>query len=110
MEIKAVVFDIDGTLYPGRKMAWQTLPLILTNLNLFRTFSFIRKELRREEFKGDIWIEQTKRLAQTMKIEEKKANSPSTTKNASRKLKLLIFMHRTVIYTANFDFLNFVNI
>ncbi|MDE0023028.1 MAG: HAD family hydrolase [Spirochaetaceae bacterium] len=45
---RAVVFDIDGTLYPTRRIAWRSLPLIAGNLRLFHAFGKARQALRRE--------------------------------------------------------------
>ncbi len=45
---RAVVFDIDGTLYPTRRIAWRSLPLIAGNLRLFYAFGKARQALRRE--------------------------------------------------------------
>lgn len=46
MNIKAVVFDIDGTFYPNWKMNIMTLPVVLRNIRLFSAFANVRKELR----------------------------------------------------------------
>lgn len=46
MNIKAVIFDIDGTFYPNWRMHLMTLPVVLRNLRLFSVFANVRKELR----------------------------------------------------------------
>lgn len=46
MNIKAVIFDIDGTFYPNWRMNLMTLPVVLKNLRLFSAFANVRKELR----------------------------------------------------------------
>ncbi|MGL1894541.1 MAG: HAD family hydrolase [Spirochaetaceae bacterium] len=46
MNIKAVIFDIDGTFYPNWRMNLMTLPVVLKNLRLFSAFAKTRKELR----------------------------------------------------------------
>ena len=45
---RAVVFDIDGTLYPTRRIAKRSLALIAGNLRLFYAFGKARQALRRE--------------------------------------------------------------
>ena len=45
---RAVVFDIDGTLYPIRRIALRSLPLISGHLRLFYAFGKARQALRRE--------------------------------------------------------------
>ncbi len=46
MNIKAVVFDIDGTFYPNWRMNIMTMPVVLKNIRLFSAFANARKELR----------------------------------------------------------------
>lgn len=46
MNIKAVIFDIDGTFYPNWHMRLMTMPVVLRNLRLFSAFANVRKELR----------------------------------------------------------------
>lgn len=46
--IRAVVFDIDGTLYPVRRIVLRSLPLIVGHLKLFYAFGRARQALRRE--------------------------------------------------------------
>lgn len=47
MAIKAVVFDIDGTLYPNRSMMLHSAGFFLSHLRLIRHFSVVRKDLRK---------------------------------------------------------------
>ncbi len=44
----AVVFDIDGTLYPSRRIARRSLSLVCAHARLFYAFGRARRELRRE--------------------------------------------------------------
>lgn len=44
--IRAVAFDIDGTLYPNARMYRASLPIVLANLRLFRAFGAARREIR----------------------------------------------------------------
>lgn len=46
--IRAVAFDIDGTLYPVRRIVPRSLPLICAHLKLFYAFGKARQALRRE--------------------------------------------------------------
>jgi putative hydrolase of the HAD superfamily len=46
--VRAVVFDIDGTLYPIRRVALRSLPLFVRHLRLFYAFGRARQALRSE--------------------------------------------------------------
>jgi len=46
MPIKAVGFDIDGTLYPAGALYWRMLPRALGSLRLLAAFDRVRKDLR----------------------------------------------------------------
>ncbi|MFP4362589.1 MAG: HAD family hydrolase [Spirochaetia bacterium] len=46
MQIKAVAFDLDGTLYPNYRMYIHSLPFALTHLNLAIQFGKMRKVIR----------------------------------------------------------------
>ncbi|MFP4210854.1 MAG: HAD family hydrolase, partial [Alkalispirochaeta sp.] len=46
--IRAVAFDIDGTLYPNLRMYLVSAPIVLRNFRLFRAFGAARKRVRRE--------------------------------------------------------------
>lgn len=46
MNIKAVIFDIDGTFYPNWRMNLMTFPVVLRNIRLFSAFADVRKEMR----------------------------------------------------------------
>ncbi len=46
MNIKAVIFDIDGTFYPNWRMHLMTFPVVLRNVRLFKAFANTRKEMR----------------------------------------------------------------
>ncbi len=46
MPIKAVAFDVDGTLYPNTSMVWRSAPMVLANLFLFKALEKARHELR----------------------------------------------------------------
>jgi putative hydrolase of the HAD superfamily len=46
-KIRAVAFDIDGTLYPNGPMYLASLPVVVRHLKLFRAFGRARKVIRR---------------------------------------------------------------
>lgn len=46
MPLKAVAFDVDGTLYPNASMYLRSLGMALGNLRLLRTLEAVRGELR----------------------------------------------------------------
>lgn len=45
-ELDAIAFDIDGTIYPNKAMYRASLPIILSNLRLFRAFGRARRMVR----------------------------------------------------------------
>ncbi|MEI8092624.1 MAG: HAD family hydrolase [Spirochaetales bacterium] len=45
MTLKAVAFDVDGTLYPNASMLWRSLPLAVANSHLLRALEKARIEL-----------------------------------------------------------------
>jgi putative hydrolase of the HAD superfamily len=67
-KIKAVVFDIDGTLYPNASMYWRSIPFALKNFGLLRAFNKVRKDIRKYELIDDFPTLQNKLLAEEMKI------------------------------------------
>ncbi|MEW5817014.1 MAG: HAD family hydrolase [Spirochaetota bacterium] len=46
MKIKAVAFDIDGTLYPNYQLYFRSIPLFISNPRLALHFSKVRKRIR----------------------------------------------------------------
>ncbi len=58
MALRAVGFDIDGTLYPDNRAFRRSIPFFLVNARLVMAFSRTRKEMRRlagsEEMAGDV--------------------------------------------------------
>jgi FMN phosphatase YigB (HAD superfamily) len=67
-KIEAVVFDIDGTLYPNASMYWRSIPFALKNFGLLRAFNKVRKNIRKYELIEDFPTLQNKLLAEEMKI------------------------------------------
>ncbi|ADK82299.1 HAD family hydrolase [Sediminispirochaeta smaragdinae] len=52
MQIRAIAFDIDGTLYPNRRMYLHSLPSFLFHPMLVLRFGRVRKEIRKKAFDG----------------------------------------------------------
>ena len=56
MAIKAVAFDIDGTLYPNWRMHLFSIPFLMSHFSLVMAFSQVRKDIRKvdkiDDFKG----------------------------------------------------------
>ncbi|MDA3956483.1 HAD family hydrolase [Oceanispirochaeta sp.] len=63
MALKAVAFDIDGTLYPNWRMQLFSFPFLLTHLPLVMKFSKVRKELRGIENISDFRKTQSELMA-----------------------------------------------
>lgn len=49
MKIKAVAFDIDGTLYPNSMMYFLSIPFLLSHIKEVRAFANVRKRIRKVE-------------------------------------------------------------
>ncbi|MCX7943741.1 MAG: HAD family hydrolase [Deltaproteobacteria bacterium] len=69
-EIKAVTFDMDGTLYNSGRLFLRLLPDILKHRKFIVAYYRIREELRSEGFKGDIRGEVLIRLSKKLMIDE----------------------------------------
>ncbi len=71
-EIEAVVFDIDGTLYPDRKLFIRIIPFLIKNLRFMKAFGAVRKEIRAQsiamqpEVFSDLFDAQAALLAQKL--------------------------------------------
>ena len=68
MEIRAVAFDLDGTLYPSCQMAFSSIHLLLFHPRLLVAFSRARKEIRRIRPIEDFRKTQASLVADHMKI------------------------------------------
>ena len=75
MIIKAVGFDIDGTLYPNLSMYLLTSPSFIMHPRLVYHYGKVRKEIRRMEYNGEFKKVQAKLLASSMKISMEKAGA-----------------------------------
>ncbi len=69
-EIKAVTFDMDGTIYNAARLLMRILPEVIKNRRFIVAFYRIREEIRREGFKGDIRKEVLLRLSRKLMIAE----------------------------------------
>lgn len=65
MAIKAVAFDIDGTLYPNWRMHLFSIPFLMSHFSLVMAFSKVRKDIRKVEK-----IEHFKELQASLMAEE----------------------------------------
>lgn len=70
---RAVVFDIDGTLYPVRRIVRRSLPLVAGNLRLFYAFGKARQALRRERPGPALRQRQAEMVAQSLGIDAAEA-------------------------------------
>ncbi len=66
MQLRAVAFDIDGTLYPNYKMHLRSIPFFLGHPRMVWHFGRIRKEIRREEPIEDFYHRQAELLAERL--------------------------------------------
>ena len=80
MEIKGVAFDLDGTLYPDRRLRKMIIPQILKNLRFVISFGKARTIIRKEQEKwvntncipGDFYLYQAEITGKILK----KSNEP----------------------------------
>ncbi len=64
MKIKAVVFDIDGTLYPYESMYLKSIPVFIKYFRFISNFGKVRSEIRKKPCEDiDFRIRQAKMLA-----------------------------------------------
>jgi len=73
--LKAVVFDIDGTLYPNYRMYFRSIPFFLRNIHLIREFNEVRKDIRNERPITDFYGRQAELLAERLSIDIEKSRS-----------------------------------
>ena len=73
MKLGAVVFDVDGTLYPNRKMYTRSIPFFLRHPRLVLSFGRVRKKLREIRPVEDFYGLQAELLAGEMGIGREKA-------------------------------------
>lgn len=73
MKIKAVGFDIDGTLYPNISMYIRSSSSFFGHPRLVYHFGKVRKEVRKTDHSGDFRENQAMLLGYSMKISKEKA-------------------------------------
>ena len=73
MPIRAVAFDVDGTLYRNASMYIRSLPYALRHWRLIAAYRRIRKQVRRERPIHDLQARERQLLAQAMNISEEEA-------------------------------------
>ncbi|HBG35762.1 MAG TPA: HAD family hydrolase, partial [Treponema sp.] len=61
-EIKAIAFDIDGTLYPNWRLNIRVLPYFLKNIRFFLAFKKVRDILHQTAPLGDFFEYQAQLL------------------------------------------------
>jgi putative hydrolase of the HAD superfamily len=75
MAVKAVAFDIDGTLYPNWRMKFFSFPFLLSHLSLVMNFSRVRKDLREIENISDFRATQSELMAKRLGVSAEEAAS-----------------------------------
>ena len=73
MAIKAVAFDIDGTLYPNRRMMFHSIPFLFSHFNQVKEFNEARKDLRKLENVSDFRQAQAELFAGRMNLSVEEA-------------------------------------
>ncbi|MBB6482242.1 HAD family hydrolase [Spirochaeta isovalerica] len=73
MAVKAVAFDIDGTLYPNWKMQLNSVPFFAFHPLLIYKFGEIRKEIRKRDNIEDFYAVQAQLLGETLRISADRA-------------------------------------
>ena len=73
MPIRAVAFDVDGTLYRNVSMYIRSLPFALTHLRLVGAYRRIRRFVRKERPIADLQARERELLAREMNLSESEA-------------------------------------
>lgn len=73
MAVKAVAFDIDGTLYPNWKMKLNSIPFFALHPKLIYKFGEIRKDIRNLETIEDFYSTQAEMFGNSLSISSDKA-------------------------------------
>lgn len=74
MKLEAVAFDMDGTLYPNRRLVRKALPFFFKNLKLTVHFSRVRRDIRARRPIDDFYRVQGEMLAERMAIPRHEAD------------------------------------
>jgi len=78
MSISAIVFDVDGTLYPWNQLSLQLAGTFLRKWRFFKNFYEVRKELRRQGKIERLKLLQVHMLAKRLRISEEEAQKRIT--------------------------------
>ncbi len=73
MKIKAVGFDVDGTLYPNYQMFLCSIPSLLAAPRLMYHFGKVRREIRTIVYDEELHVKQARLLSARMGISQEKA-------------------------------------
>ncbi|MBP5175379.1 MAG: HAD family hydrolase [Treponema sp.] len=73
--IRAVAFDIDGTLYANWKLYLRIAPYFIKNFKFFSRFNKVRKVMHRTAPLADFYEYQARLLGQLMHVESEEAKS-----------------------------------
>jgi putative hydrolase of the HAD superfamily len=73
--LKAVAFDIDGTLYPDWRLYIRVIPQVVKNLRFFLAYSQVRKTLHHTEPLPDFFERQARLLGEKMRIPPEQARN-----------------------------------
>ncbi len=73
MQIKAVAFDVDGTLYPNASMYLRSIPFALRRLCLMYSFAKVRRQVRKQRPIEDLGETQARMLAERLRISPERA-------------------------------------
>ena len=75
MPIRAVAFDVDGTLYPNAAMYLHSAPFVLLRLRLMRAFAKVRREIRKRRPIHDLRTLEAQMLGERLGISEDDARA-----------------------------------
>ena len=73
MPIRAVAFDVDGTLYPNAAMYLRSAPFVLLRLRLMRAFAGVRRDIRKRRPIDDLRTLEAQMLAERLGVSEEEA-------------------------------------
>lgn len=74
-DIKAVAFDIDGTLYPSWRLYIRIIPYVLKNIRFFLKYKKVRSILHRTAPSGDFYEYQSRLLALELETDSETARN-----------------------------------
>ena len=74
-DIKAVAFDIDGTLYPSFSLYWRLIPYIIKHFRFYLHYNKIRKIMHKTAPLPDFYEYQARLLAEELGCSSKRARA-----------------------------------